>query len=570
MSVNDKTNCPHISKNNLLDIERFKAISFEKIKCQKCNETKELKICLICGELFCCNNNNHFIEHNKENKGHCLGISTVDSNISCYECKSDDNKGCVIESDITKKYREIIEEFNKNNGENNENDLKNKLIFNDKKEICLHIKDEDIINDFKDYLNTFFKVGLPMMMNHKDKNIFGGFCLVCGDRLDNLESLDEHYNEQKHKLFINLLDFTVICMECKSKYDFVLMNDLKKYRIIFQRLTEKELKLPKEVKLLTKEEIFKIKYEKFINDFKNNKFKSILFMVGAGISTSAGIPDFRSNTGLFKQLQDKYKLSSPEEFFLKSTFLSNPMYFYEFTKLFDLSKVKATISHKFMSFLVHKKMVKYIFTQNIDGLEKKAKIPDEKLVFAHGNFYTGHCAQCNIPIDIKKINEGVKKGKVYYCPKCKGPCKPNVVFYGEGLPTRFFEKIEDSKNVDLIIIMGTSLKVNPFASLPYFTNPDAYKLVFNMEEVGNFGYDYLECDDLFIEGKTDKNIIQFLKDTNLFEEFSKFIKDEYNEDINNIIDKEVELMKVSDNKDNNNNIEKITDDLGKINLNEKK
>ena len=207
--------------------------------------------------------------------------------------------------------------------------------------------------------------------------------------------------------------------------------------------------------------------------------------------------------------------------------------------------------------------------ENIDGLEKKAKIPDEKLVFAHGNFYTGHCAQCNIPIDIEKINEGVKKGEVYYCPKCKGPCKPNVVFYGENLPTRFFEKIQDSKDVDLIIIMGTSLKVNPFASLPYMTNPDAYKLVFNMEEVGYYGYHYLECDDLFIEGKTDKNIIQFLKDTNLFDEFSKFIKYKYHEDINKIIGKEVELMKVSDNKDNN-NIEKITDALGKMNLNKKK
>ena len=143
-------------------------------------------------------------------------------------------------------------------------------------------------------------------------------------------------------------------------------------------------------------------------------------MVGAGISTSAGIPDFRSQTGLFKQLQDKYNLSCPKEFFLKKTFLEKPQYFYEFTKLFDLSKINSTISHKFMNFFVHKNIVKYIFTQNIDGLEIKAKIPEEKLIFAHGNFYKGHCGKCDKEIDIKKINEGIKNDKIYYCPVCNG------------------------------------------------------------------------------------------------------------------------------------------------------
>ena len=255
-------------------------------------------------------------------------------------------------------------------------------------------------------------------------------------------------------------------------------------------------------------------------------------MVGAGISTSAGIPDFRSQTGLFKQLQDKYNLSSPEEFFQKDTFLEKPQYFYEFTKLFDLSKINSTISHKFMNFFVHKNMVTYIFTQNIDGLEIKAKIPEEKLIFAHGNFYKGHCGKCDKEIDIEKINEGVKNDKIYYCPDCNGPCKPNVVFYGERLPARFHEKLDECRksNIDLIIIMGTSLLVHPFASIPFRVNPNADIIVFNMERVGDFPYDSLLSSSLFIEGKTDETVVKFLKDINMLDEFKDFMKKEYNEE----------------------------------------
>ena len=276
-------------------------------------------------------------------------------------------------------------------------------------------------------------------------------------------------------------------------------------------------------------------------------------MVGAGISTSVAISDFRSSTGLFKQLQDKYNLSSPEEFFYKTTFLKNPQYFYEFTKLFDLSQIKPTISHKFMNFLVSKNIVKYVFTQNIDGLEKKAKIPDDKLVFAHGNFYTGHCAKCNKEIDIKLINEGIEKGEIYYCPDCKGPCKPKVVFYGENLPDRFYEKQDESNDVDLIIIMGTSLKVQPFASVPFNTNPKADIVVFNMEKVGTFPYDKLYSYQIFIQGKTDEKIIQLLKDTDMINEFKEFIKKEYNEDLN--VEEET------------NNIESLTKDINNLDIN---
>ena len=81
-----------------------------------------------------------------------------------------------------------------------------------------------------------------------------------------------------------------------------------------------ELFPPSDNLLKKKKEITDIKFEKFANKLKNNKYSKILFMVGAGISTTAGIPDFRSKTGLFKQLQDKYNLSSPEEFFEKKHF----------------------------------------------------------------------------------------------------------------------------------------------------------------------------------------------------------------------------------------------------------
>ena len=585
VSSND---CPHLNKeilSKLMNVEQSN-ISFDKLKCKKCSENKELCICLVCGDSFCSKKiKDHITEHNKESNDHYLYLNSEDISMYCFKCEEDKNKNSnsdkkesCVEPGISEQIGKIITQLKSkikkdesNNSteqtESSENEPNYQKLINEKNEVCSHIKDENIINEFQDYLNPFFENTVKIIQSYNDKNLFAGICLNCGDKLNNFSELVKHNEFQKHKLYINFADNTIICYECKSKYALSLMNDFFKFRFLFQRLYEKGVPLLNTVKLMTKEEVYNIKYEKFKKDFMNKKFKKILFMVGAGISTSAGIPDFRSNTGLFKQLQDKYNLSSPEEFFQKTTFLKNPMYFYEFTKLFDLSKVNPTISHKFMNFLTSKNIVKFVFTQNIDGLEKKAKIPDDKLVFAHGNFYTGHCAQCNCSIDIEKINEGVQKGEVYYCPSCKGPCKPNIVFYGEGLPVKFFEALQLLPDVDLIIIMGTSLKVNPFAMIPYLPEINAYKLVFNMEEVGEFGYEYLCTDSLFIQGKTDQSVIKFLKDVNLFDEFSDFIKKEYNEDLKDLIGKESELMNVNDNKQkDSDNVEKLTKDLNNLDL----
>ena len=572
MIVNFRKDCPHALKDNLMPLEEFKKIPFDKLKCQKCDEKTELWICLHCGLAFCSRYiNSHCLEHNKENLEHLLCLGIMDLSVWCYDCldinnkDAVDNKGCYIESPKTTEYVKIYENFKfqevkekaieeeeqKKKSEEAPQQEKEENLFEEKKELCSHVKDEEIANeDNFDYYGFLEKRGI-LFVNKQIKEC-ACLCLNCWELFYSKNELNEHYKDKKHKLFMNFKIFknwTIICLECSSQYEVFLVENIPKYRKICSLLYEVEFIPPSNKLVLSKKEIYDIKYDKFKNKLINNKYSKILFMVGAGISTSAGIPDFRSQTGLFKQLQDKYNLSSPEEFFYKTTFLEKPQYFYEFTKLFDLSKINSTISHKFMNFMVHKNIVKYVFTQNIDGLEIKAKIPDDKLIFAHGNFYTGHCAKCNIEIDINKINEGIQKGEIYYCPQCKGPCKPNVVFYGEGLPPRFFEKLEESKDVDLIIIMGTSLKVQPFASIPYLTNPKADIIVFNMESVGGFQFDKLFSNTLFIAGKTDENVIKFLKDVNMIDEFKDFMKKEYNEEF----------------KDEN-EVEKLIGDLEKLEI----
>ena len=256
------------------------------------------------------------------------------------------------------------------------------------------------------------------------------------------------------------------------------------------------------------------KYQEIVEGFKNNQFKKIMFITGAGISTAAGIPDFRSKEGCFAQVQKKYGLSYPEQLFQISSFKDNPYPFYDFCKGFNIDNCKPTKTHLFMGYLCSKNLVKKIYTQNVDGLELKAGVPEDKMVFAHGKITEAACPTCQKGYDINILrDEYVMKDKIMYCTICKTPIKPKVIFYGECLPIGFLLQFIFIFGCDLAFIMGSSLKVSPFNQLPGKLPSGSWRIFVNKERVENdFKFDDNFSKDLFLEGFTDEIIEKLVKD----------------------------------------------------------
>jgi len=126
-------------------------------------------------------------------------------------------------------------------------------------------------------------------------------------------------------------------------------------------------------------------------------------MTGAGISVSAGIPDFRSpGTGIYDNLKE-YDLPTPEALFNVEYFLENPQAFYKFAQHFDLTNYNPTPTHYFIKILNDKGIMQLNMTQNIDNLEEKTGIDMKKVIQCHGANRGAHCAKCKKDQDMSKL-----------------------------------------------------------------------------------------------------------------------------------------------------------------------
>ncbi|KXH42552.1 ATP synthase F0 [Colletotrichum nymphaeae SA-01] len=236
---------------------------------------------------------------------------------------------------------------------------------------------------------------------------------------------------------------------------------------------------------------------------KSGDVKKIAVMTGAGISTAAGIPDFRSpGTGLYANLA-RLNLPYAEAVFDISYFRKHPEPFYYLAKELYPGKFHPTVSHAFIALLAKKGLLQMNFTQNIDCLERRAGVPDDKIIEAHGSFATQRCIECKDPFSADRMEKHVQDENVPKCDSCGGLVKPDIVFFGEALPEAFRDNTHLPAMADLIVVMGTSLSVYPFAGLAEASKSGVPRLLLNRERVGQMGR---RADDVVELGTCDAGV----------------------------------------------------------------
>lgn len=201
--------------------------------------------------------------------------------------------------------------------------------------------------------------------------------------------------------------------------------------------------------------------------------RRIVFFGGAGVSTASGIPDFRSADGLYNAGtgMDGERLGpSPEDILSATYFALHTKEFYDFYRTHMVyPDAEPNACHRYLYKLENQDKLRAIVTQNIDGLHKKAG--NKRVYELHGSIYENYCVQCETEYPLDKIMEtdGVPR-----CDKCGGIIKPWVVLYGEA-PDKYtmIGACREISGADLLIVAGTSLSVEPAASLiGYFSGRD--------------------------------------------------------------------------------------------------
>ena len=281
--------------------------------------------------------------------------------------------------------------------------------------------------------------------------------------------------------------------------------------------------------------------------------KKIVVIAGAGISTSLGIPDFRSkNTGFYdkvREMDSSLGIGEPEDVFDIEIFDQSPEIFFSLAGDILPDEKKFSPTHAFIKLLQDKGKLLTCYTQNIDNLETSAGIKPEKLIQCHGSFGTATCRKNGAKnpahsVPGTDIFDDIRQRKIPICKACRsemeqaeaakrrqkrfkltprkstpvsdadsdlddnipqpGIMKPDITFFGEQLPKTFFDRFTDidCKIVDLVLVIGTSLKVAPVSDMPNYLPHKVPHVYVNREAIEHVNFDVQclgDCDDVVEE-----------------------------------------------------------------------
>ncbi|KAL7023094.1 hypothetical protein ACKWTF_012489 [Chironomus riparius] len=246
--------------------------------------------------------------------------------------------------------------------------------------------------------------------------------------------------------------------------------------------------------------------------------RNIIILTGAGVSVSCGIPDFRSRDGIYSRLSREYpNLPDPQSMFDIKYFTQDPRPFYKFAREIYPGQFKPSASHLFIKKMEDRGVLLRNYTQNIDTLERIADI--SRLVECHGSFQYARCTKCRYRISGDDIRDHIFQQRIPLCHICNknvtttfhidenladetqnseqlkqlvemGVFKPEIVFFGEELPDDFHESIDaDRHKCDLLIVIGSSLKVKPVAMIPNLIASHIPQILINREPLPHMNFD---------------------------------------------------------------------------------
>ena len=189
--------------------------------------------------------------------------------------------------------------------------------------------------------------------------------------------------------------------------------------------------------------------------------KNIAF-TGAGISTESGIPDYRSQGGIWDEFKPVYfdefmrRKSARIEYWRQKAAMYN-----------DLQKARPNAAHLALADLYHRGRLAAVITQNIDGLHQESGIPDEDVIELHGNTRRVRCMSCGAVSSDHEAFARIQAGDPAPECTCGGYLKPDTVSFGQAMPeTEMHRATELSQSCDLFLVVGSTLLVQPAALLP--------------------------------------------------------------------------------------------------------